>query len=355
VTDASPLPDVRPDDDGAPPAADRPHPVPRGLRVVTVPHRDAYVDAVLPADVVHVGPDVDPSPWLDQQFLAAHAGRVDVLHLHTGHGHLPAAAMEAWTEEVRRAGVPLVVTVHQLRDPQQRTRARHDAHLAAVLDTAELVLTLTPGAAEEIADRFGRTPIVVAHPSLAVPDPQIGAERGLVGVPLAPSPAVPDPGAVVRAARSGALSGGGRLRVLVDAGHAATLPAEVRRQAEAGELEIVVHDGDLAGQLQQLHVAVLPERAGTHSRVLEICRDVGTRVVAAGCGWFADQWSEVVTYAHDEFRGLDAVSLTGAIGAALTRPMPRPADRLWRDEQRAALRRVHAEVYAQVAADRSWV
>jgi hypothetical protein len=49
------------------------------------------------------------------------------------------------------------------------------------------------------------------------------------------------------------------------------------------------------------------------------------------------------------------VSLTAAIGAALTRPMPRPADRKWRDEQRAALRRVHADVYAQVAADRSWV
>jgi hypothetical protein len=35
--------------------------------------------------------------------------------------------------------------------------------------------------------------------------------------------------------------------------------------------------------------------------------------------------------------------------------MPRPADRAWREEQRAAVRQVHADVYAQVAADRSWV
>ena len=53
--------------------------------------------------------------------------------------------------------------------------------------------------------------------------------------------------------------------------------------------------------------------------------------------------------------GLDPVSLTAAVSVALTRPMPRPADRAWRAEQAEAVRRVHAEVYAQVAADRSWV
>jgi hypothetical protein len=35
--------------------------------------------------------------------------------------------------------------------------------------------------------------------------------------------------------------------------------------------------------------------------------------------------------------------------------MPRPADRAWRREQAAAVARVHAAVYAQVAGDRSWV
>ena len=87
---------------------------------------------------------------------------------------------------------------------------------------------------------------------------------------------------------------------------------------------------------------------------MEIARDVGTRVVAPSCGWFADQWSDVVTYGNDEEGGLDPVSLTAAVSAALTRPMPRPADRVWRAEQRDAVRHVHAEVYAQVAADRRW-
>jgi hypothetical protein len=332
------------------------------LRVATIPHADPYVDAVLPPDAAHVGPDGAPSPWLDPSFLAAAAGEVDVLHLHAGHGHghLTPRALEAWTEELRRVGLPLVVTVHQLRDPAQPSCARHDAHLAAVLGTAEVVLTLTPGAADEIAERFGRTAIVVAHPSVASPLPGLGAERGLVGVAVGPpSPAVPDPEAVVRAALSGAVSGGGRLRVFVqpELSVAAELPF-LAALASAGELEVVAAPPAgpaWAARLLQLHAVVLPQRCGTHSRDVEICRDVGTRVVAPSCGWFADQWSEVVTYGHDEESGLDAVSLTGAVGAALTRPMPRPADRVWRAEQKAAVQQVHAEVYMHLAADRSLV
>ncbi|WP_236835303.1 hypothetical protein [Blastococcus sp. KM273129] len=326
-----------------------------GIRVVSIPHAGPYVDAVLPAGVVRVGVPGEPAPWLDRAHLAAHAAEVDVVHLHVGYGHPGPAEPEAWAEELQRLGIPLVVTVHQLRDAGPAPGGR-DAQLAAVLATAEVVLTLTVGAADEIAERYGRTAIVVAHPSLAVPDPELGAERGLVGLRVGPaSGAVPDPVGMVRAALSGALSGGGRLRVLVDAAVAPALDPGIVALADAGELEIVrCADGEWAGQLQQLHVAVLPERCGTHSPDVEICRDVGTRVVAPSCGWFADQWSDVVPYTNDERAGLDPVSLAAAIGAALTRPMPRPADRGWREEQRAAVREVHGEVYAQVVADRSW-
>jgi hypothetical protein len=330
------------------------------IRVAAVPHADAYVEAVRPAGVVAVGPDAEPSPWLDAEYLTAHAGEIDVLHVHGGYGHLPVAALECWTETVRRLGIPLVLTVHQLREPAQPTRTRHDAQLAALTATAEVVLTLTPGAADEIAERYGRTAIVVAHPSVAVPDPDLGSERGLVGLVLrGPSPAVPDPAAVVRAALSGAVDGGGRLRVLlgIPGDPDDTVPG-LTALAGSGALELVVPGADdaaWAAELQQLHVAVLAERCGTHSRDLEICRDVGTRVVAPSCGWFFDQWSDVVPYLNDEERGFDAVSLTGAVSAALARPMPRPADRAWREDQRAAVQLVHAQVYASVAADRTAV
>jgi hypothetical protein len=322
------------------------------VRVATIPFDDAYVDAVLPPDTVRVGPPGEPSPWLDVDHLAEHAPEIDVLHLHTGRAHVAAVAGQCWAETLRRLGIPLVVTVHRLDAPGTTCPVDpvREAHLAAVLSTAEVVLTLTRGAADEIAERFGRTAIVVAHPSLTVPDPELGAERGLVGLRLGRvGAAVPDPGGLVRAALSGAVSGGGRLRVLVDEADARWTGSTVRTLASRRDLELVVHAAaDWPAQLQQLHVAVLPEPCGSHSRDLEICRDVGTRVVAPSCGWAADQWSDVVSYGNHEEGRLDEVSLTAAIGAALARPMPRPADREWRNEQRAAVRQVYADVYAQL-------
>jgi hypothetical protein len=180
--------------------------------------------------------------------------------------------------------------------------------------------------------------------------PDLGGERGLVGMALrAPCAALPDPAGLVRAALSGAVNGGGRLRVFLDDG---VEPPPVFAAGDSLEYRPRKVDS-WAAQLQELHVAVLPESCGTHSAELEICRDVGTRVVAPSCGWFADQWSDVVTYDNDEERGLDPVSLDGAVAAALTRPAPRPTDRAWRAEQRAAVRAVHAQVYAQVVADRT--
>jgi hypothetical protein len=77
-------------------------------------------------------------------------------------------------------------------------------------------------------------------------------------------------------------------------------------------------------------------------------------VVAPRSGWFTEQWSEVVPYATDDDGVPDPVSLAAAVSAALTPAMPRPADRAWRRDQAAAVARVHRDVYAQVAGDRSW-
>jgi hypothetical protein len=64
------------------------------LRVATVPYTDPYVEAVLPPDAVHVGPEEVPSRWLDPAFLAGRASEIDVLHLHTGYEHLLPATLE---------------------------------------------------------------------------------------------------------------------------------------------------------------------------------------------------------------------------------------------------------------------
>ena len=59
--------------DPPPPGA----PIQGAVRVASIPHRDPYVDAVLPWGAVHVGPAVgSPSPWLDAAYLAEHAAEI---------------------------------------------------------------------------------------------------------------------------------------------------------------------------------------------------------------------------------------------------------------------------------------
>jgi hypothetical protein len=336
------------------------------FRVAPVPGGDPYLQAVLPDGVRHVAADAGGrSVWLDPDHLAARAADVDVLHVLAGHLPLTVPEVDAWTAAVRRSGVPLVVTVRDLAGPDgpgAPARSRHRAHLRALLATAEVVLTLTPGAADEIADRYGRTAIVVAHPSLAEPTPGVGRETRLVGLHLGRL----DGGrartaALVRGALSGAVSGGGRLRV--DVHPEAELgagPAELVELATAGELELrrtwPADPASWVRHLQELHVCVLPPETGrTHSGWVELCRDAGTRAVVPGGGHHAGQWSDVVAYGCDPHTGPDAASLHSAVVAALTRPAPARADRGRRAEQRAAVRQVHAQVYAQVAADRAAV
>ena len=98
-----------------------------------------------------------------------------------------------------------------------------------------------------------------------------------------------------------------------------------------------------------LSASILPNRWGTHSGWLEACRDAGTRVVAPSCGFYAQQWREVVTYTHDEQQGLDAASLGAALSQALTLPLP-PVDGARRRARRAQrMASIHARIYAGLA------
>ena len=234
--------------------------------------------------------------------------------------------------------------------------------LGILTAAAAAVLTLTPGAAAEVAHRFGRVAAVLPHPTL-LPDDGIGTDvardPGLVTVHLASLPAsVPEPAAVVRAAARGAQTAGGRLRVdlhpevaedprLVDLlGPGRTPGAEfwVRPRFSAAELD---------RYLRQAAVLVLPQRWGSHSARLELARDLGTRVVAPDGGYYAEQWDEVVGYGNNEQDGLDEDGLGWAVAIALRQPAPGPADRRIRRAELDRVRRAHAELYRQVETDPS--
>lgn len=329
-----------------------PHP-----RLAGLPDEHPYVAAVRPTsvDVVHVPVD-GPHAWSPSRLwspaeVAARAGGLDVVHVHFGYDHLGPAALQAWARALEAAGVALVVTVHDLRNPHHDGPAAHDAALRVLLAAAAEVTTLTPGAAGEVAARFGRTPVVLPHPSLTAWRPAGPGEAGLVGVDLKSLRRnLLRPVEVAAAVGEGAHRAGGRAQVSL---HRDAAGSDVGRAlAGLDGVELVVHerrdDAALDQHLAGLHASVLPHAFGTHSGWLEQCRDLGTRVVAPSCGYYAEQWDDVVGYVQDEGRGLDAGSLADAVVRALASPPPAPADVAWRAAQREDVRAAHAAIYARV-------
>ena len=293
-----------------------------------------------------------PPVMLEPSWVAAHTGEFDVFHLHFGYDDRTPAQLAALVAELRVHRRPLVVTVHDLRNPHHTDAAAHDAALDVLVPAADAVLTLTRGAAAVIAARWGRRAVVVAHPHV-VDLARIGAPRPphdgfVVGLHAKSLRANADPVPLARAlAATVAGIPGARLRI--DA-HDDERGRSVA--AALAGLDVAVHapfsDDELWDHLLGLDVSVLPHRFGTHSGWLEACHDLGTAVLAPDCGFYAEQ-GPCHTFRHDE-RGLDVGSLDAAVRSAHRARGAARATRTERTEQRAGVAATHAAVYRAVLA-----
>ncbi|MFC6152215.1 glycosyltransferase [Nocardioides yefusunii] len=92
----------------------------------------------------------------------------------------------AWTAALRRRGLPLVFTVHDLRNPHHRNRGAHDAALDVLVPAADALITLPPGAAVEIRRRWGRE-------ALVLPQFHVIHNHSLSPVPITRAHTIPAP------------------------------------------------------------------------------------------------------------------------------------------------------------------
>jgi hypothetical protein len=307
-----------------------------------------------------------PPAMLDPEWIAANHGSFDVFHVHFGFDAKTPDELRAVADALDAADVPLVVTVHDLRNPHHPRPDEHDAQLDVLLERAAAVITLTPGAADVLARRWGVTAAVLPHPHV-VERSQMTRRRPahdgfVVGLHAKSVRANMDVTAVAAAlADAVAPLPGARLRVDVhhevfDPDSYAYAPdvgarlRELARRHPAVELREHDYFGDdeLWDYLIGLDASVLPYRFGTHSGWLEACFDLGTAVIAPTCGFYGQQ-RPCATYVHDE-TGLDAESLAAAVHRVFEqRPAPR-ADPARRYEERRVLAAAHHALYSRVAA-----
>ncbi|OKK21967.1 hypothetical protein AMK16_01600 [Streptomyces sp. CB00455] len=302
-----------------------------------------------------------PPVMLDPDWVNSHHRDFDVFHLHFGFDAEHPRRLGALTAALRRHGKPLVYTVHDLRNPHQPDPAVHEAALDVLVPAADELITLTPGAARLIAERWNRTATVLPHPHVVelsgLERPRPGRGRFTVGVhakSLRPNMAVL-PVVGVLAETVADLPDAELLvnvhREVFDpraSAYAPELVAALEELASRGRLRLSVHDyfndGALWDYLAGLDLSVLPYTFGTHSGWLEACHDLGTAVAAPSCGFYAEQ-RPCLTYGHTQEAGLDEDSLRAAVLTAhRERPAPRATARA-RTSERRAVAAAHRRLY----------
>lgn len=362
------------------------------LRVRMVPAGHAYVQSLLPPGpvagprVVHLpDPPVPgapsgqwwPHPALDPAWVRAHAGEQDLVHTHFGLEGRTTAQLRDWLDTLQDAGLPLVHTVHDLVNPHLLDQTRHLEQVELLVRRAAGLLTLTEGAAQEVARRFGRRPLVVPHPHV-VPLPLVGRsprrpDDGVGGDPAplrvglhlkslrpntAPMRVLPS---LLDAVQT--LAGEVTLEVrahpeVLDPGAArhdpalAALLTRLRTHPPTGVTVVVaprLSDKQLWAYLGRLDVSVLPYAWGTHSGWVEACRDLGTWALAPCVGHLAEQGGVLTWGPADDLA--PAGRIVELLRTCASSPPPR-VTRGEREAQRVRVAALHTEVYAGVLAGR---
>jgi len=347
-----------------------------GARVVHVPDHHAYVEHVSRAAPPGVPLGAMGTPagraearcrftWDDDPgWVRRHGDDFDVMHVHFGFEQYPLPRLRQLLDELEAVGRPLVWTAHDLSNPHLSDQRPHEAQLELLAERAAAVLTLTPGAAEEIQHRWGRRAVVVSHPHLAPPavmalgrpSPEGTAVVGLPLGMLRPNTdrrvvlgllqVLPDlSGVLLRAQLREEVLAAGFPRpdqALVDALRAASRDGLVDLRVGGRSDEDRLH-----AELRELSALVLPYRWGSHSGWVESCHDVGTPVVAPALGHWGEQHPLHLFDVGPA--GPDRDGLASAVRAAVDAG-PRPTSVLReRLAERADGVRQHDRIHARVA------
>jgi hypothetical protein len=352
------------------------------LRVASVPASHLYIRHLAHPD----GPDPvvrlpDPIPadgrkvpggwWpplmLQPTWIAQNHQHFDVFHVHFGFDAIGPRVLSDVLHEVSLRDKPLVYTVHDLRNPHHREPEAHEQQQNLLVSAAAEVLTLTPGAAQTIHDRWGRAATVVQHPHVLCPArivaPKPAVAGFVVGVHVKSLRANMDPFPVLDTlVRTVADLPGAILQIDVhdeifdpdNHWYAPDAGAALMEYRSHDSVDVRVHpyftDDELWDYLSRLTVSVLPYRFGTHSGWLEACFDLGTAVVAPSCGFYDQQQPcEIFDFSEERF---DPDSLDRAVRAVYARTAdgttsPRAT---WKDRraERARLALTHRAVYERV-------
>ncbi len=291
------------------------------LRVASVPASHVYVrhlsDPVGSNDVVRLDDPVPkdgrtvPGGWwpplmLEPGWISDNHARFDVFHVHFGFDAIEPSALADVMQELKEYRKPLLYTMHDLRNPHHPDPQAHSAQQEILVAAADTLITLTPGAAQEIQRRWGRACHVLPHPHVLerehIDRPRAAGTRFVIGLHAKSLRANMDPLPVIDALTD-IVSGLPQAILQIDVHDEIFDPDNHWFAPQAGkallrydrneQVCVRVHpyfsDDQFWDYLASLTVSLLPYRFGSHSGWLEACFDLGTAVIAPSCGFYGQQ------------------------------------------------------------------
>ncbi|GLY13336.1 hypothetical protein LWF15_32010 [Kineosporia rhizophila] len=354
------------------------------IRIAALPGRGVYVrhlghpegvDGVHRPTVQMPGSAPRPPAAFDPAWLAAHLGDMQVVHVHALAPRMNAEHVQAAIRATRESGRPLVVTAYHLSDPTGLDEAGYAEQLDALIPAADQVITLTAGAADEIARRWSVGADVQPHPH-AVDFVRMRRERPargqnspfVVGVHLGGLRLPSDPVKVV-AALAEAARQVPEVRLvafahdhLLDSDSTRYDPATVREidrllSAAGGSLRAhrPMTDSQLWDNIFGLDAALVPPFFGSHSVWPEACYDLGTQAIMPAANHAAQQRPDAgsLSYTSDRDGLPDVASLTEALGKAVATQEVLRADPTARFTERVKIAEWLRNNYERLLADRA--
>lgn len=300
--------------------------------------------------------------------------RFDLMHIHFGFDAVDPQTLRSTFAELHHFHKPLVYTVHDLINPHQPDATAHRQILDILIASADELITLTDGAAAEIAAQWHRAAHVLPHPHVVDfatmdrlrrrRDLLVNSAQGRtrhIGVHLKGMRANISPAILEPLARIVADIPDAELQVNIhhqvldpsNSDYRSDLAGQLLDGDKQGKWDLVAHEyfseQELFDYLGSLDVNVLPYRFGTHSGWLEAALDTGAAVVVPDCGQYMGQHPSVAPYRWDG-EGVDEISLEKAVKDQLALSYVPGMDSEERKSQRAALAEAHQRIYSNLLA-----
>ncbi|MBV8785653.1 MAG: glycosyltransferase [Mycobacterium sp.] len=308
-----------------------------------------------------------PPLMLEPGWVSRNHAHFDVFHVHFGFDAIGPDVLAGVVQELQEHGKPLVYTVHDLRNPHHPESQAHDEQQDVLVSAADELITLTPGAAQSIWEKWRRPCRVIPHPhvleSYRIVRSRPAGSHFVLGLHAKSLRANMDPLPIVDALVE-IMSALPRAVLQINVHDEIFDPSNHWFAPQAGaallnydrhdHVQVRVHryfgDDEFWDYLESLTVSVLPYRFGSHSGWLEACFDLGTAMIVPSCGFYDQQRPcGVFDFGEDHF---DQESLCRCVNEAYCQwasgaPAPRAT---WaeRRTERNEIATSHRQLYRDV-------